>query len=314
MQAKHRLYHRPGTRNKIVTKAVCNNATAKWNKILLTPIKLFMIKKFTFTTAGIALLLIAVSSCKKQDNTNKSGTIGPPVTPVVKPVYELTWSDEFDGAAVDGTKWGFDLGNLGVNNEKEYYKAENATVADGNLVITARKELVSGQPYTSARMTTLGKFSQTYGRIEARIKMPLGKGMWPAFWMLGENITTVSWPQCGELDIMEHVNDNNLIYGTMHWNVGGHVSYGKTTTTTAGEYHVYALEWDKNEMRWYVDDNLYLTGNIKDNINTTGAFHLPFFIILNLAVGGDFPGQDIDESLLPQSMYVDYVRVYKQTN
>jgi len=271
-----------------------------------------MIKKFTFTVAGIALMLVSVSSCKKQDNTNKTGTIGTPVTPVVKPIYALTWSDEFDGTAVDVTKWGFDLGNLHVNNEKEYYKAENATVADGNLVITAKKELTDGQPYTSSRMTS--KFSQTYGRIEARVKVPMGQGMWPAFWMLGSNIATVNWPQCGELDIMEHVNANNLIYGTMHWNVNGHVSYGNTTASTPGDYHVYAIEWDKNEIRWYVDDTLFQTGNIKDNINTTGAFHLPFFILLNLAVAGDFPGATVDESILPAAMYVDYVRVYKQTN
>jgi beta-glucanase (GH16 family) len=163
-------------------------------------------------------------------------------------------------------------------------------------------------------MNTLGKFSMTYGRVEARIKLPLGLGMWPAFWMLGANINTVSWPQCGEIDIMEHINADNVIYGTMHWNVNGHVQYGSTTTTTTGDYHLYAVEWDANSIRWYVDSVLYQTGNIANNINTTGAFHLPFFILLNLAVAGDFPGKNVDESLLPESMYVDYVRVYKQTN
>ncbi|MDB5134249.1 MAG: glycoside hydrolase family 16 protein [Mucilaginibacter sp.] len=251
-------------------------------------------------------------SCKK-DNTNKV----PPVktdTTAVTPVYALVWSDEFDGTNVDATKWTFETGNLDVNSEEEYYQPQNAAVSNGNLVITAKKELVGDQPYTSARMNTLGKFSQTYGRIEARIKLPMGQGMWPAFWMLGTNITTVSWPQCGELDIMEHINDTGSIYGTMHWNVNGHVSYGHTTTTTPADYHIYAIEWDANEIRWYVDSTLYQTGNIKDNVNTTGAFHLPFFILLNLAVGGSFPGQTVDESLLPESMYVDYVRVYKQTN
>jgi beta-glucanase (GH16 family) len=272
-----------------------------------------MIKKLIF--AGLSLLLVIAFSCKKDSSNVNHGNLGNIDTPAVKPIYELTWSDDFTGTTIDATKWGFDLGNLNVNNEKEYYKAENASVADGNLVITAKKELIDGQPYTSARMTTLGKFSATYGRIESRIKIPLGQGMWPAFWMLGENITTVSWPQCGELDIMEHVNSDNVFYGTMHWNLNGHVSYGSTTTAAnQGDYHIYAIEWDKNEIRWYVDDKLYQTGNIKNNINTTGAFHLPFFIILNLAVGGDFPGANVDESLFPQKMYVDYVKVYKQTN
>ena len=227
----------------------------------------------------------------------------------------MVWSDEFDGASVDATKWVFETGGGGWgNNELEYYQADNATVANGNLVITAKKETVGGMPYTSARMTTQGKEAPTYGRIEARIKLPVGQGMWPAFWMLGANINTVSWPQCGEIDIMEHVNTDNTIYGTMHWNVNGHVQYGSTTQTTTADYHIYAVEWDTKSIRWYVDSTLYQTGNIANNINTTGAFHLPFFVILNLAVGGNFPGATVDESLLPESMYVDYVRVYKQTN
>jgi len=206
-----------------------------------------------------------------------------------------------------------ETGNLGVNNEKEYYQANNATIESGNLVITAKKENVGGMLYTSARMNTNGKFSTTYGRVEARIKMPLGKGFWPAFWMLGSNINTVSWPRCGEIDIMEHVNDDNLVYGTMHWQAGAsHTQYGdKTITNTPGDYHIYAVEWDTDEIRWYIDDTLFVTGNIKDNVNETNAFHLPFFIILNFAVGGDFPNQPVDESLLPAKMYVDYVRVYQ---
>lgn len=270
------------------------------------------------SSLSIGAVLVALSlfvSCKKSDTNTGKITIPASTDTVVKPVYQLVWSDEFDEATIDSTKWGFDLGNLNVNNEKEYYQTQNATIANGNLVITAKKESVGGQPYTSARMTTYGKFTQTYGRIEARIKLPTGQGMWPAFWMLGANIGTVSWPQCGELDIMETINDKALNYGTMHWNVNGHVSYGSTiTVANKADYHLYAIEWDTNEIRWYVDDVLYQTGNIKDNINTTGAFHLPFFIILNLAVGGDFPGATVDESLLPESMYVDYVRVYKQTN
>lgn len=272
-----------------------------------------ILKKNILTALAVAVAFAGLSSCSKSKSDPSNNVIIKTDT-VVKPVYALVWSDEFDEADIDATKWGFDLGNLGVNNEKEFYQAKNAAIANGNLVITANKELVSGQPYTSARMKTQDKFSMTYGRIEARIKLPMGQGMWPAFWMLGANINTVSWPQCGEIDIMEHINANNVIYGTMHWNNNGHVSYGNTTMSTPADYHVYAVEWDSKQIRWYVDDTLFQTGNIYGNVNNTGAFHLPFFILLNLAVGGDFPGATVDESILPASMYVDYVRVYKQTN
>ncbi|HJP64251.1 MAG TPA: glycoside hydrolase family 16 protein [Mucilaginibacter sp.] len=273
-------------------------------------------KIFTRSLLFIGAATVSLTSCSKKADLSSGDTpiVIPPKDTTAKPVYSLVWSDDFDGATIDETKWNFETGSLGVNNEKEYYQKANAGIEDGNLVISAKKETVNGFAYTSARLNTMGKFSQTYGRIEARIKVPMGQGMWPAFWMLGDNINTVSWPQCGELDIMEHVNATSTIYGTMHWNVNGHAQYGNTTQSTPGEYHLYAIEWDKNEIRWYVDSYLYQTGNIKDNVNTTGAFHLPFFIILNLAVAGDFPGANIDESLLPEKMYVDYVKVYKQTN
>lgn len=226
--------------------------------------------------------------------------------------YQLVWSDEFNGTSVNTGNWNLDNGNPNVNHELEYYQSANATVTGGNLVITARQQSVGGQPYTSAKLTSYGKFSTTYGRIEARIKLPMVQGTWPAFWMLGNNINTgAGWPKCGEIDIMEHVNTSNSILGTMHWDGGsGHVQYGSSTTTTPGDFHVYAVEWDNSSIRWYVDNTLYVTGNIANNINNTGAFHLPFFIILNLAIGGDLPGSTVNNSALPTQMLVDYVRVY----
>ncbi len=266
----------------------------------------------------VPVLVIFFASCKKDPGTNGNTSnpvisYKPPVIVPTTPVsYTLVWADEFNGTAVDPASWNMETGSLGVNNEKEYYQASNAAVVNGNLVITAKKETVGGMPYTSARLNTMGKITAQYGRIEARIKLPLGAGLWPAFWMLGANITTVSWPNCGELDIMEHVNADNLIYGTMHWNSGGgHAQYGLNTTTTPDDYHVYAIEWDANSIKWYVDNTLFVTGNLQNNINNTGAFQLPFFIILNLAVAGDFPGQTVDDNNIPASMYVDYVRVYK---
>ena len=226
--------------------------------------------------------------------------------------YQLIWSDEFDGTSVNTGNWNLDNGNPNVNNELEYYQGANATVTGGNLVITAKQQSMGGQPYTSAKLSTYGKFSTTYGRIEARMKLPMVQGTWPAFWMLGNNINTgAGWPTCGEIDIMEHVNTSNSILGTMHWNGGnGHVQYGSSTTTTPGDFHVYAVEWDNSGIRWYVDNTLYVNGNIANNINNTGAFHLPFFIILNLAVGGDLPGSTVNNGALPTQMLVDYVRVY----
>ena len=224
----------------------------------------------------------------------------------------LVWSDEFDGTTVNTSNWSFETGGGGWgNNEKEYYQAANATVANGELVITAKKQRVKANNYTSARLKTQGKHEFTYGRMEARIKLPLVQGLWPAFWMLGANINTVSWPACGETDIMEHINTDNIIYGTIHWDNNGHVSYGGNTTTTPADYHIYAVEWDSAAIRWYLDGVKFVEANILNNINGTDEFHKPFFILLNLAVGGNWPGQTIDDSKLPASMYVDYVRVYQ---
>lgn len=271
-------------------------------------------KAFNLLAGGAMLLsmMILGNSCKKNLDPQSNATDQAATTTPRAATYQLVWSDEFNGSSVNTSNWTMETGNPGVNNEEEYYQASNATVSNGNLVITAQQQSVGGQSYTSARMNTSGKFSIAYGRIEARIKLPLGQGLWPAFWMLGNNIGSVGWPQCGEIDIMEHINTDDLIYGTMHWNAGsGAVQYGSNTTTTPSDYHVYAVEWTPNSINWYVDNTLYVTGNIAGNINNTGAFHNPFFIILNMAVGGDFPGTTVNNSALPASMYVDYVRVYQ---
>jgi len=269
-------------------------------------------KKNQMINTGIVTLLVifAVSCTKNLDQpagTRSSSTTAPRAATS----YQLVWSDEFNGTSVNTANWTMETGNPGVNEEEEYYQASNATVSNGNLVITAQQQSVGGQAYTSARMNTNGKVSVQYGRVEASIKLPLGQGLWPAFWMLGTNIGTVGWPQCGETDIMEHINTTSTIYGTIHWNDNGAVQYGNTTTTTPDGYHLYAVDWDANSITWYVDNTLYGTANIQNNINNTGAFQNPFFIILNMAVGGDFPGLTVDNTALPASMYVDYVRVYK---
>jgi len=264
--------------------------------------------------AMLALILCSIG-CKKNLGRQGDPATAASTTMSRAATFQQVWADEFNGSSVNTSNWNLDNGNPGVNNEKEFYQSANATVMSGNLVITARQQSMGGQPYTSAKLNTSGKFSIQYGRIEARIKLPMVQGTWPAFWMLGTNIGSVGWPQCGEIDIMEHVNTTNTILGTMHWNGGsGHVQYGSSINTTPGDFHIYAVEWDNSSIKWFVDNNLYVTGNIANNINNTGAFHLPFYIILNLAVGGDLPGQTINNTALPTTMQVDYVRVYKLVN
>ncbi|MEO8711424.1 MAG: glycoside hydrolase family 16 protein [Parafilimonas sp.] len=227
--------------------------------------------------------------------------------------YKLVWSDEFNGNTVNTANWNFEKGASGWgNHEQEYYQAANATVVNGNLIITGKKEDVQQSHYTSSRMTTKGKHEFLYGKIEARIKIPVGQGFWPAFWMLGADIDETPWPASGETDIMEHINTDSLLYGTLHWDNNGHVQSGDTLTYNPSAYHVYAVEWDSASLRWYVDGKKFHEVNILNSINSTEEFHKPSFILLNLALGGDWPGQVIDDSKLPAKMYVDYVRVYQK--
>jgi len=254
--------------------------------------------------------LLLLSSCKKDvkniDVPEADSTIPRALT------YQLVWSDEFNGSSVNTSNWSFETGGGGWgNNEQQYYQSQNASISNGNLVITARKENVGGRPYTSARMITKGKREFTYGRIEARIRLPQGQGQWPAFWMLGANFDQVSWPYCGEIDIMENTNTSNTVLGTIHWYNTAYSHYGGNTVTTPQDYHVYRVDWTPTSINWFIDGVQYHSANIANNINGTEEFHRPFFIILNMAVGGNLPGQTIDESRLPANMLVDYVRVYQ---
>lgn len=228
--------------------------------------------------------------------------------------YQLVWSDEFTTAI--GPAWRFETGAGGWgNHELEFYQAANATISNGELVITARRQDVGGSRYTSTRMNTTGSrpFSVTYGRIESRMKLPAVQGLWPAFWMIGSNIGSVGWPACGEIDIMEHINTERNANGTIHWADANnnHASFGGSTAVDVTQYHVYRIDWTPSSIKWFIDGVQYHEANIANNINSTDEFHRPFFIILNMAVGGDWPGFVIDESKLPAEMRVDYVRVYQ---
>lgn len=228
--------------------------------------------------------------------------------------WQLVWSDEFNGSI--GPNWVFETGAGGWgNNELQYYRRENATVENGALVITAKRENFGGASYTSARMKTQGLKTFRFGRIEARMKLPSFLGAWPAFWMLGANLPQVGWPASGEIDVMEHVNDENKVYGTIHWqdHTGKYAQYGGNTPTTVTDWHVYAVEWDTNAIRWYVDGNKYHEVNIAGGINGTEEFQKDFFLLLNFAIGGNWPGFNVNNAALPARMHVDYVRVYAPT-
>ena len=254
----------------------------------------------------VILLVLALFSCKK----DKPSTVLPIAPPPIPVDYKLVWSDDFDADTINANYWNIETGNPGVNNEKEYNQRANLAVVEGNLVITAKKEDAGGFHYTSARINSMGKITGAYGRVEARIKMPMSVGLEPAFWCLGADVELVPWPACGEIDIVQHANAENLVYGTMRWDNMGLTSVGYSLTTTPGDYHIYAIDWDVNSIKWYVDDKLYLTSSIRSGAYNTGAFQRPFFIILSMAVGDDFTGSSVDETKLPANMYVDYVRVY----
>lgn len=235
---------------------------------------------------------------------------------------ELVMQDEFntDGAP-DSTIWGFDIGtgtNGWGNNELQFYtnRTENVKVENGYLLITAKKEDYNGSAYTSARLLTKGKFDQAYGRFEARIRLPYSQGIWPAFWLLGANYDEVGWPNCGEIDIMEfRGQEPTKVLGTVHgpgYSGGTSISksYSLINDRFDTDFHIYGIEWGPDYINYYIDDVLY---NQVTPADVTGkwVFDHPFYIIINLAVGGDFLGAPNSETVFPQTMLVDYVRVYK---
>ncbi|MGC4806989.1 family 16 glycosylhydrolase [Micromonospora sp. DT233] len=256
-----------------------------------------------------------------------------PAVPAQAGIGGLTWADEFNagaGTAVDQNKWRFDIGGSGWgNNERQYYTNSTSNAVhdgQGNLVITARKENPANYQchygrceYTSARLLTSATFTQAYGRFEARIKIPRGQGIWPAFWMLGNDMGSVGWPNAGEIDIMENVGkEPNTVYGTIHgpgYSGGGGITGSRTVgSPLADGFHTYRVDWEPNSIVWYLDgvefhrvDPSRLGGN-------RWVFDHPFFMILNVAVGGNWPGYPDGSTQFPQQMLVDYVRVNGYTS
>lgn len=231
--------------------------------------------------------------------------------------WQLVWQDEFNGDEIDLSKWTFNLGGGWGNGEDQYYtdRPENVRLENGCLLIEARREDIEGYRFTSARMKTQGLHAWTYSRIEARIRIPSGQGIWPAFWMLGSNIISTGWPNCGEIDIMEHVGKEPFhIHHALHGpgysggeNVGGSV---RLAAPPSAAFHVYAIEWEADEIRWYLDGELIDTIRA-ESVPGEWVYDHDFFILLNVAVGGYWPGAADETTVFPQQMLVDYVRVYQ---
>ena len=252
----------------------------------------------------------------------------PPEIPIEPPAgYELVWNDEFDGDSVNPANWTYDLGGWGWGNgEAQYYtnRPENARVQDGLLVIENRQEQFEDSYYTSARLLTQGLHAFQYGWIEARIKVPDGVGTWPAFWMLGDNFgrdtenpDDSNWPDVGEIDIMEYVGrEPDLVVGTVHGpgyaGAGGLTRWNRQEFPIADDFHTFAIDWDADGIRWYFDGDLYYDLTPDAVGAREWVFDQPFFIILNLALGGTLGGTIALDTEFPQYMYVDYVRVYQR--
>ena len=242
-------------------------------------------------------------------------------SPMSYPGYNLIWNDEFSGTALNLSDWSYEIGtgNNGWGNaELQYYRAENTSVKDGLLTIEAREEFFAGSNYTSSRLVTQGKQTFRYGRVDIRALMPQGQGLWPALWMLGQSFSSIGWPYCGEIDIMEMIGGNDredTSYGTIHWDNAGQYRYeGESTTLTSGtladRFHVFSIEWDSNSIRWFLDGKQF--NAIATTPATMSEFQEAFFFIFNVAVGGRFPGNPDSSSEFPQRMQVDYIRVFQR--
>lgn len=274
---------------------------------------------FTYTQKGTNNYTVYVVAYSQTGHTLTSSK---DISVFVNSTPTLIWSDEFNTTGSPSTSnWNYDIGNGDWgwgNNELQYYtnRSENVKQENGNLIITAIKEAYQGYNYTSSRLKTQNKFSFKYGRIEVRAKLPAGRGVWPAIWMLGDNITSVGWPACGEIDIMEYVGyQPNVVHSAIHTtsSSGNTVNKHSHDLTTAEEdFHVYAIDWTSTEIKFYVDETLHYTYKPSGYNDSTWPFNKNQFLILNLAVGGNWGGaQGIDDSIFPQQFLIDYVRIYQ---
>ena len=274
----------------------------------------------------IIAIIISVACIKKDSSALISSETRQVSDP---PGWELIWNDEFDDSSIDLNKWEFQIGDgcdIGIcgwgNNELQWYQLENARLGNGYLIIAAKEEQMAECDYTSARMRTKNKRDWTYGRFDIRAKLPFGQGIWPAIWMLPTDEVFGGWAASGEIDIMELVgHEPHIIYGNIHYggewpnNIHTGASDTLSSGTFADDFHLFSLEWEETEMRWYVDGRLFQrqTQWNTENGNYPAPFNQHFHLILNIAVGGNWPGQPDSSTIFPQEMYIDFVRVYNKT-
>ncbi len=269
---------------------------------------------FTGLTSTVTQLKVTVEN---DDSYAAELTDDGYITPDSYPGMTLVWSDEFNGTALNTSDWNYEIGGGGWgNNELQIYtnSAQNVYETDGYLTIKATKDPNTGD-YRSGRLTTKGKKEFTYGRIDIRARMPIGQGIWPALWMLGSNISSVGWPRCGEIDIMEYLGHDSLnVHGTVHYNDNGHKYTGSKYKVTPAEnyhakFHVFTIIWQETSIQWFVDYHRFFT--VRPGTVVYDAFNLPQFFIMNVAVGGNWPGNPNETTVFPQEMLVDYVRVFQ---
>jgi beta-glucanase (GH16 family) len=268
------------------------------------------------------ILFAMLAACTNQVNKNSNQAENKSATDSALDKWELVWEDNFEGTGLpDTTIWGYEEGFV-RNREAQFYtraRTENARMEGGNLVIEARNDNWNGNKITSASINTKSKKSILYGRVEVRAKLPTGLGTWPAIWMLGENISDIGWPACGEIDIMENVGfDPDLIHANIHTKAYNHVmktNKGNRMSTEKPyeKFNIYALDWYEDHMDFFLNDSLYFSFKNEGTGNDAWPFDKPHYLLINLAVGGAWGGQKgIDDSIFPQKYFVDYVRVFRE--
>ena len=278
----------------------------------------------------LALSVVAFLSCGGDEGgggtTPEPTGIDIPTSGYTSPTsytgYTLAWEDDFSGTSLNSNNWTHETGtgtNGWGNFELQTYQPENTTMQDGHLIITAKEQTVGSSNYTSSRIISQNKYQFRYGRVDIRAALPQGKGLWPALWALGSNFSTVGWPACGEIDIMEKVGGpglENEIHGTVHWqNAGQAANFGGSTnlsTNTTDQFHVYSIVWTPSRISWYIDDNSTPYHVIDTTPSELDEFRRSFFFIMNVAVGGTWPGSPDATTTFPQHMIVDYIRVFEQ--
>jgi beta-glucanase (GH16 family) len=269
----------------------------------------------SYLVALCAIVAVSFSACKKDEVKNGDDKLPMESLGATKKAnlkaedpYQLIWADDFT-EGLDSTKWTIVKGKENVNHELQTYTENAVYVANGYVQITAGRSKEPGQEYTSGKITTANKFSIKYGRIEARMRSPFASGLATQFNLQGVNFPSAGLPQSGQIDIMQHSNNELTTYGGIQWDNNGHAVYKGSTAASTG-YRVYAVEWDAQEIRWFVDGEQYWKADIRNNINSTEEFQKPFYLNLNMVVGGDLARQPITYAL-PTSMVVDYVKVYQ---